>query len=82
MLFNSVKEMNRLRKEITRLLSKEMSNIYLKVTIEEKSRGSQSFDFLGFKKFVSFGELQLAKISLSFKTSWSKTVCGFPLFSF
>ena len=37
MLFNSVKEINRLRKEITRLLSKEMSNIYLKVTIEEKT---------------------------------------------
>ena len=31
------KEMNRLKKEIDRLLSKEMSNIYLKVTIEEKN---------------------------------------------
>ena len=37
MLFNSIKQINRLRKEINRLLSKEMSNIYLKVTIEEKT---------------------------------------------
>ena len=37
MFFNSVKEINRLRKEINRLLSKEVSNIYSKVTIEEKN---------------------------------------------
>ena len=37
MFFNSIKEINRLRKEINRLLSKEMSNIYLKVTIQEKT---------------------------------------------
>ena len=36
MLFNSIKEI-RLRKEINRLLSKGMSNIYLKVTTEEKT---------------------------------------------
>ena len=36
MLFNSVKEINRLKKEINRLLSKGMSNIYLKITIEKK----------------------------------------------
>ena len=36
MLFNSIKEINRLRKEINRLLSKEMSNIYLNVNIEKK----------------------------------------------
>ena len=34
MAFNSVKEINRLRKEINRLLIQGMSNIYLKVTIE------------------------------------------------
>ena len=34
-----------LRKEINRLLSKGMSNIYLKVTIETFS----NFDFLGLK---------------------------------
>ena len=44
MFFNSV---NRLRKEIIRLLIKEMSNIYYcqKVTIKKNWR-SQNFDFL------------------------------------
>ena len=37
MFFNLAKERNRLRKEINRLSSKEMANIYLKVTIEEKN---------------------------------------------
>ena len=32
-VFNSIKEINWLRKEINRLLSKGMSNIYLKLTI-------------------------------------------------
>ena len=41
--------MIRLRKEINRLLSKAMSNIYLKVTTEQKNGRSQSFDFLGLK---------------------------------
>ena len=36
-VFNSVREINMLRKEINRALSKGMSNIYLKVTIEEKN---------------------------------------------
>ena len=34
--FNSIKEINRLQKEINRLSSKGMSNMYLKVTIEKK----------------------------------------------
>ena len=34
MFFDLIKELNRLRKEKNRLLSKGMSNIYLKVTIE------------------------------------------------
>ena len=34
MSINSVKEMNRLRKEINRLLTKGISSIYVKVTIE------------------------------------------------
>ena len=38
MFFNSIKETNRLRKEINRLLSKGMPNIYLKVTIEMFSK--------------------------------------------
>ena len=70
MFFNSVKEINR-------LLSKGMSNIYLKVTIE-KNRGSQNFDFSilfdtsKFQNFVTrsvFEELQLTQITLNFKTS-------------
>ena len=35
----------RLVKEINRLIGKEMSNIYLKFTIE-KNQSSQNFDFL------------------------------------
>ena len=38
MLFNSVKEINRLRKEVNMLLSKRMSSIYLKITIETFSK--------------------------------------------
>ena len=49
MFLNSVKEINCLRNEINRLLSKEMSNIFLKVTTEEKSWRSQNFGFLGLK---------------------------------
>ena len=45
MFFNSVKEINRLRSEIKRLLSKGMSNIFLKVSIEKNWR-SQNFGFL------------------------------------
>ena len=47
-MFNSVKEINRLRKELNRLLGKGMWNIYLKVTIE-KTWQSQNFDFLHLK---------------------------------
>ena len=36
MFFNSFKEINSLRKEINRLLSKGISNIYLNVTTEKK----------------------------------------------
>ena len=57
-----------LRKETNRSLSKAMSNIYLKVTIETFSKRR----FSGFKKFVTrsvCGELQLEQISLNFKTS-------------
>ena len=64
----SIKEINRLRNEINRLvLSKGMPNINLKVTIETFSKPR----FSGFKKFVTreiFGELQLTQISLNFKT--------------
>ena len=46
------KEINRLRKETNRLLSKGMSNICLKVTIEKNWR-SQNFDFLSLKNLLS-----------------------------
>ena len=36
LFFNSIKEINRLRKEANRLLNKGMSNIYLKVTTEKE----------------------------------------------
>ena len=69
MFFNSVKEINRLRKETNRLLSKGMPNIHLKVNIETFSK----LRFSGLKKFVTrsvFGELRLTQlISLNFKTS-------------
>ena len=59
--------MNRLRKEINKLLSKEMSDIYLKDTIEMFS--NLIFWVLKFVTRSVFGELQLMQISLSFKTS-------------
>ena len=48
MFFNSIKEINMLRKGTNRLLKREMSDIYLKVTIEKNWR-SQNFDFLSLK---------------------------------
>ena len=61
-----MKEMNRLRKEINRLLNKRMSNIYLKVIIETSSK----LRFSGFKNFF---------LQLENQTSGSKTVCGFSI---
>ena len=52
-----------------KLSSKRMSNIYLKVTVETFTKRR----FTGFKKFVTrsvFGEPQLRKILLTFKTSF------------
>ena len=68
MFFNSVKEINRLRKEIYRLLSERMSNTYFKVAIEKKW-GNQILDFSKFKNFVSrsvFEELQLTQTMSGF----------------
>ena len=58
MFVNSVREINRLRKEINRLLNKGMSNMYLKFTFD-------TFSKLRFSKFKNLvtksvsGELQL-----------------------
>ena len=51
--FNSIKEIYILRKEINRLLSKGMSNIYLKFTIEtfSKLRFSSGFKNLSPDQF-------------------------------
>ena len=70
MFFNSIKQINRLRKEINRSLTKGVSNIYLKVTIEKNWR-SQNFDFLILKicQPVSF---HLTMILLNFKTKCCK----------
>ena len=87
MFFNLIKEINRLRKEINRLLSKGMSNIYLKVTIETFSKPR----FYGFKECVIRSVLGssnscwyhwILKLLLATKnlTSGSKTVCGFSIF--
>ena len=51
-LSNSIKEINRLGKEINKLLSKNMPKIYLKVTIEEKLR-TQNLDFPSLKSFCT-----------------------------
>ena len=53
MFFNLVKEINRLRQEIERLLRKGMSNIYLKIAIERFSK----LRFSGFEEFVTMSVL-------------------------
>ena len=68
MFFSSIKEINKKqRKEINRLLSKGMSNIYLKVTIE-KSWQSQHFDFLSLKNLL-LGQFLGSSNSRRYKTS-------------
>ena len=73
MFFNPIKkEINRLRKEINSLLSKGMSILYLKVTIEKNWR-SQNFDFLSLKnlspgQFLEISKNWISKL-LNFKTS-------------
>ena len=75
MFLNSIKELNRLRKEINRLLSKGISIIYLKVTIETFSK----LRFSGFLKVchqVSFGELQLRQMMYVCMYEVCYYVCG------
>ena len=55
MSFNLIQEINWLRKEINRLLSKGMSTIYLKVTTEQSTEklAFSKRRFSIFKKFVT-----------------------------
>ena len=66
MFFSSIKEINR-------LISKEILNIYLEVTIEKNWRSLTSIfiDIIEFENFL-----------LQLKSHWSgsKTVCGLLLF--
>ena len=50
-VFISIKEVNRLKKEINRLLSKGMSSIYLKNNTKKNWR-SQNFDLLSLKNLL------------------------------
>ena len=61
MFFNSIKKINRVRKEINRLLSKVMWNIFLKIAIKDKNWRSQNFDFLGLK-ILSLGQFWASPI--------------------
>ena len=55
MFFTSIKEINRLRKETNRLLSKGMSNIYLKVKASFQHAGfSASADFYECANFSAY----------------------------
>ena len=87
MFFNSIEKINRLRKEINRLLSKATSNIYLKVTIKNKW-SAQNFDFKSLKTSSSVQHLGSSNsrryhwfwnflLQLKNQIPASKTVCGF-----
>ena len=61
MFFNSIKKINTVRKEINRLLSKVMWNIFLKIAIKDKNWRPQNFDFLSLK-ILSLGQFWAAPI--------------------
>ena len=69
MFFNSIKKINRFRREINMFLSKGMSNIYLKVIIEKKWH-TQNFYFLSLK--VRLTVLERLIICFSLYTNWEK----------
>ena len=66
---NSIKEINRLRKEINRLLSKGISDIYFKVTIGKNWRSLKISIFL----------LQNFLLQLKNQRPGSKTACTFSI---
>ena len=79
MFFSSIKEMNGLLTEINRL-SKGMSNIYLKVTIEKKWR-TQNFDFQSLKN-SSPGQFWGTFNSRRYRIFWEQNCVAFLLFLF
>ena len=79
MLFISVKVINRLWKELNRLSSKGMSNIYLKATIEKKWH-TQIFDFLSLN--LSSFKLSSFLLHLKNQVSDSKSVCSVSIIDF
>ena len=66
MFFNPVKKMNKLKKEIIKLLNKKMPNIYLKVTIEKKWCTQNG----GFQNLKSSSPGQFLGISHSRRYLW------------
>ena len=88
MLFSLIKEINRLWKEINRSLSKGLSYIYLKVTLEKKWN-TQNLDFLSLK-ISSPGQFLRSSNSrryqwifrFIFKGLGAKLCLDFPLFYF
>ena len=70
MYLSSNKEINRLLKEISRSLTKGLSNVDLNVTTEKNLR-TQNFSFLSLKCLSPgqfFGEPQVMQISMHFQT--------------
>ena len=66
--FYSIKEINRIRNEVNRLLSKIMPNIHLKVTTEDSFGELQHTDIIEFQSLL---------LLLKNQRSGSKTVCTF-----
>ena len=87
MFFDSIKEINRLRKEINRLLIKGMSNVCFKATIKKKWR-TQNFDFLSLESSSSGQFLRssissryhwIFKVLVATQRSGSKIICAFSI---
>ena len=92
MFYNSIKHVNRFRKQINRFLIKKLSKFFSKVTIEKNWR-SQNFDFLNLKNLstVQFLGSSNSCWLLNFKNSCcnlkirglgAKRCVAFQLFSF
>ena len=87
--FDLIKKINTLSKEINRLVSKEMLNIYLKLTTKKTWR-TQNFEFLlskslstshfwGAPTHADIIEFSNFLLQLNNQRSGSKNLCGFPI---